>query len=147
MLEICPTIADKKPRIEVHPLGIGGKEDPARLVFNGKPGPAICAAVVDFGTRFRCVLSEVDVVPPPKEFPKLPVARVLWKPAPDLRVAAEAWILAGGGHHTAYSNIVTTDMVRDWAEMVGIECVVIDKNTTIPAFRNELRWNAAAWRK
>ena len=147
MLEVCPTIAAGKPRLEVHQLGIGGKEDPARLVFTGKAGPAICTAVVDFGSRFRCVLNEINVVTPPKDFPKLPVARVLWKPEPNLRVSAESWILAGGGHHTAYSNIVTTDMVRDWAEMVGIECVVIDKNTNVDSFRNELRWNAAAWRK
>jgi L-arabinose isomerase len=147
MLEVCPTIAAGKPHLEVHQLGIGGKKDPARLVFTGKAGPAICTAVVDFGTRFRCVLNEVNVVTPPKDFPKLPVARVLWKPEPNLRVSAESWILAGGGHHTAYSNIVTTDMVRDWAEMVGIECVVIDKNTNVVSFRNELRWNAAAWRK
>jgi L-arabinose isomerase len=147
MLEVCPTIAAGKPRLEVHQLGIGDKEDPARLVFTGKAGPAICTAVVDLGSRFRCVLNEVNVVTPPKDFPKLPVARVLWKPEPNLRVSAESWILAGGGHHTAYSNIVTTDMVRDWAEMVGIECVVIDKNTNVASFRNELRWNAAAWRK
>ncbi len=146
MLEICPSIADGKPSVEVHALGIGGKADPARLVFTAKAGPAICAAVVDFGTRFRCVLNEVDVVTPPKAFPRLPVARALWKPAPDLRTAAEAWILAGGGHHTAFSNVVTTDQVRDWAEMVGVEFVAIDRATTIPAFRNELRWNAAAWR-
>ncbi len=147
MLEVCPTIAGGKPTVEVHALGIGGKEDPARLVFNSKEGPGICAAVVDFGTRFRCVLNEVEVITPPKPFPKLPVARALWKPAPDLRTAAEAWILAGGGHHTAFSNIVTTDMVRDWAEMVGIEFIAIDRTTTVPAFRNELRWNASAWRK
>ncbi len=146
MLEICPSIADGKPSVEVHALGIGGKADPARLVFTAKAGPAICAAVVDFGTRFRCVLNEVDVVTPPKPFPRLPVARALWKPAPDLRTAAEAWILAGGGHHTAFSNVVSTDMVRDWAEMVGVEFVVIDRDTKIPSFRNELRWNAAAWR-
>ena len=147
MLEVCPSIAAAKPTLEVHQLGIGDKEDPARLVFTGKPGPAICAAVVDFGNRFRCVINEVNVVTPPKPFPKLPVARVLWKPEPNLRVSAESWILAGGGHHTAFSNIVDTDMVRDWAEMVGIECIAIDKNTTVNVFRNELRWNAAAWRK
>ncbi len=146
MLEICPSIAAGKPAVEVHPLGIGGKADPARLVFTGKAGPAICAAVVDFGSRFRCVLNEVEAVVPPASFPKLPVARVLWKPLPDLRTAAEAWILAGGGHHTAYSNLVTTDMVRDWAEMVGIEFLTIDRDTTVPRFRDELRWNAAAWR-
>lgn len=147
MLEVCPTVAAGKPTLEVHPLGIGGREDPARLVFTGKAGPAICAAVVDFGTRFRCVVNEVDTVTPPKAFPKLPVARVLWKPEPNLQTAAECWILAGGGHHTAYSNIISSEMVRDWAEMVGVECVVIDKNTNVTSFRNELRWNAAAWRK
>jgi L-arabinose isomerase len=147
MLEVCPSIAEGKPRVEVHPLGIGDREDPARVVFTGKPGPAICAAVVDFGSRFRCVLNKVNVVKPPKEFPKLPVARVLWKPEPNLRVSAESWILAGGGHHTAFSNIVTADMVRDWAEISGIECLVIDNDTTVTAFRNELRWNAAAWSK
>jgi len=147
MLEVCPSIAAKKPTLEVHALGIGGKDDPARLVFNGKEGPAICAAVVDFGTRFRCVVNNVNVVVPPKAFPKLPVARVLWKPEPDLWTGAECWILAGGGHHTAFSNLITADMVRDWAEMVGVECVVIDKDTRVAPFRNELRWNAAAWRK
>jgi len=147
MLEVCPTIAAKKPRLEVHPLGIGGKEAPARLVFNGKAGPAICAAIVDFGTRFRCVVNELSVVEPPKDFPKLPVARVLWKPEPNLRVSAECWILAGGGHHTAFSNILTSDMIRDWAEMSGVECAVIDRAASVNTFRNELRWNAAAWRK
>ena len=147
MLEVCPSISEKKPRLEVHQLGIGDKEDPARLVFTGKAGPAICAAVIDFGTRFRCVLNEVNVVTPPKDLPKLPVARVLWKPSPNLRVSAECWILAGGGHHTAFSNIVTTDMVRDWAEMSGIELVTIDSKSDVASFRNELRWNAAAWRK
>ncbi len=146
MLEVCPSIASAKPRVEVHQLGIGDKEDPARLVFDSNPGSAICASVVDFGNRFRCVLNEVDVVKPAKPFPKLPVARVLWKPLPDMTTAAESWILAGGGHHTAFSNILDADMVRDWAEMVGIEFVSIGKGTTVPSFRNELRWNAAAWR-
>ncbi|NCD34459.1 MAG: L-arabinose isomerase [Spartobacteria bacterium] len=146
MLEVCPSVATGKPTLEVHQLGIGDREDPARLVFTGKEGPALCAAVVDLGTRFRCVVSEVDVVTPPQAFPNLPVARVLWKPKPNLQVSAESWILAGGGHHTAFSNIVTSDMIRDWAEMVGVECVVIGKDTQVPAFRNELRWNAAAWR-
>lgn len=146
MLEICPSIAEAKPRLEVHKLGIGGKEDPARLVFTGKPGPALCAAVVDFGNRFRCVVNEVDVVRSPEDFPKLPVARLLWKPRPSLSTAAESWILAGGGHHTAFSNVVTADLVRDWCEMVGIECVEINNDTTITTFRKELRWSAAAWR-
>ena len=143
MLEVDPQIAVSKPRIEVHPLGIGGKEDPARLVFNSSTGSALCAAVVDMGNRFRCVVNELDVIKPEAELPKLPVARVLWKPLPNLTTSAESWILAGGGHHTAFSNIITTDMLRDWCEMVGIECAVIDANTTVPQFRNELRWNAA----
>ena len=95
------------------------------------------------GNRFRCVVNELDVIKPEAELPKLPVARVLWKPLPNLTTSAESWILAGGGHHTAFSNIITTDMLRDWCEMVGIECAVIDANTTVPQFRNELRWNAA----
>ncbi len=146
MLEICPSIATGKPSLEVHQLGIGGKNDPARLVFDGKKGPALCAAVVDMGSRFRCVVSEVQVVPPKKAFPKLPVARVLWKPEPDLTTAAEAWILAGGGHHTAFSNVVSPDMLEDWAEITGIELVSINAGTTVRDFRNMLRWNAAAWR-
>ena len=146
MLEICPSIAGEKPSLEVHQLGIGDREDPARLVFTGKSGPALCAAVVDMGNRFRCVVNELEVVSPPAAFPKLPVARVLWKPAPNLRTSAEAWILAGGGHHTAFSNLVSTEMIREWAEMIGVECVVIDRDTNIPQFRNELRWNAVAWK-
>ncbi|MCI1209437.1 MAG: L-arabinose isomerase [Treponema sp.] len=145
MLEVDPQIAVSKPRIEVHPLGIGGKEDPARLVFNASTGPALVSAVVDMGSRFRCIVNEVDVVQPPEDLPKLPVARVLWAPKPNLQTSAEAWILAGGGHHTALSNIITTGMLQDWCEIVGIECIAIDRNTTIPQFRNELRWNSAYW--
>jgi L-arabinose isomerase len=145
MLEVDPQIAVSKPRIEVHPLGIGGKEDPARLVFTAGKGTALVAAVVNMSGRFRCVANEIDVIEPPEDFPKLPVARMLWKPEPELQTAAEAWILAGGGHHTAFSNIVTAEMVRDWCEIVGIECAVIGRNTTIPQFRNELRWNEAYW--
>jgi len=100
---------------------------------------------VDMGNRFRCVVNEINVIPPEAPLPKLPVARMLWKPYPSLETSAEAWILAGGGHHTAFSNIITTEQLRDWCEMVGIECVAIDKNTTIPQIRNELRWNAAFW--
>ncbi len=141
MLEVDPQVAVSKPRIEVHPLGIGGKEDPARLVFTASKGEAVVAAVVDLGNRFRCVVNEIEVVEPPEEFPRLPVARMLWRPEPNLETSAETWILAGGGHHTAFSNIISTEMIRDWCEMVGIECVVIDKNTTVAQFRNELRWN------
>ena len=144
MLEVDPEIAvaGAKPRIEVHPLGIGGKEDPARLVFNSITGEGLCAAVVQMGDRFRCVVNEVEVVPPEAPLPKLPVARMVWKPYPTMETGSEAWILAGGGHHTAFSNIVTSEMLRDWCEILQTECVVIDRSTTIPSFRNELRWNS-----
>lgn len=145
MLEVCPTVAVGKPRIEVHPLGIGGKSDPARIVFDGKSGPALNASIVDMGTRFRLVVNEVEGVPVEKAMPKLPVARVLWKPLPSLSAAAEAWILAGGAHHTVYSFVVTAEQLLDFAEMAGIECVVIGRGTDPVRFRNELRWGQAAW--
>jgi len=146
MLEVCPTIAATKPRIEVHPLGIGGKADPARMVFDGTDGPAVNASLVDLGTRFRLIISEVDGVKVNKEMPKLPVARVLWKPRPSLAEAAEAWIYAGGAHHTVLSYTATTEQLLDWADLVGIEAVVIGRNTTVHSFRNELRWNDLYWR-
>lgn len=146
MLEICPTIAATKPRIEVHPLGIGGKADPARFVFDGRSGAALNASVIDLGSRFRLLINTVEAVQPSQPMPKLPVARVLWKPQPSLALSAEAWILAGGAHHTGFSYHVTADQLIDWAEMVGIESVLIDGGTTIPAIRNELRWNDLAWR-
>ncbi|NOU95545.1 L-arabinose isomerase [Paenibacillus sp. LMG 31456] len=146
MLEVCPTIAATRPQIEVHPLSIGGKADPARLTFDGDSGFAINASLVDMGNRFRLIISEVDAVKPLKAMPKLPVARVLWKPQPSLRDSAEAWIYAGGAHHTVFSYKVTTEQLVDWAEMVGIECVVINKNTSVQAFRNELRWNELYWK-
>ncbi len=145
MLEVDPEIAVSKPRVEVHPLGIGGKDDPARLVFNAIEGKGLVAAVVQMGGRFRCVANEVEVIKPEADLPKLPVARMLWKPLPNLATSAESWILAGGGHHTAFSNIIDAEMLRDWAEMVGIECVVIDGDTKVHQFRNELRWNEAYW--
>ena len=117
------------PRIEVHPLGIGGKADPARLVFDGASGPAINASVVDLGSRFRLIINQVDAVKPQKPMPNLPVARVLWKPQPSLRVAAETWILAGGAHHTGFSLALTAEQMIDWAELVGIESLLIDKDT------------------
>ena len=147
MLEVDPEIAVSKPRVEVHPLGIGDREDPARLVFNAVEGEGLVAAVVNMRGRFRMVVNEINVIPPEAPLPKLPVARMIWKPYPNLQTSAEAWILAGGGHHTAFSNIITSDMLRDWAEMTGTECVVIDKCTTIPAIRNELRWNEAFFRR
>ncbi|TVR55718.1 MAG: L-arabinose isomerase [Spirochaetaceae bacterium] len=146
MLEICPTIADGKPAVEVHPLGIGGKEDPVRLVFTGASGPAVNASVIDMGDRFRMLLNTVEAVPPHQELPKLPVARVLWRPDPDLKTAAAAWILAGGAHHTVYTQAVTTEHLTDYAEMAGIELVSIDGSTAIEQFKKELRWNEAYYR-
>ncbi|BDI28523.1 L-arabinose isomerase [Capsulimonas corticalis] len=146
MLEICPTIAATKPRIEVHPLGIGGKEDPARLVFDGASGPAINASLIDLGTRFRLIINAVDAVEVTQSMPNLPVARVLWKAQPSLRVAAETWILAGGAHHTSFSLDLTAEQMIDWAELNKIEYLLIDNSTTSLGFRNELRWSDAAWR-
>lgn len=146
MLEVCPTIAAGKPRIEVHPLGIGGKEDPARMVFNGRSGPAINASIIDLGQRFRLIVNEVEAVEPSIDMPKLPVARVLWKVLPNLKDGVESWIHAGGAHHTGFSYIVTTEQMIDFAEMAGIECLVIDKNTNPLQFRQELRLNNMAWK-
>lgn len=146
MLEVCPTISATKPRIEVHPLGIGGKADPARIVFDGATGHAVCASLIDMGNRFRLIISEVEAVQPTIDMPKLPVARVLWKPEPSLQVGAEAWIYAGGAHHTVFSYNVTAEQLIDWAEMAGIEYVLINRDTTIQNLRNELRWNEIAWK-
>ncbi|MGO4693190.1 L-arabinose isomerase [Paenibacillus sp. FSL K6-3182] len=146
MLEVCPTIADSRPKIEVHPLGIGGKADPARIVFDGRSGAALNASLIDLGNRFRLIINQVDAVKPTHEMPKLPVARVLWKPEPSLRDAAESWIYAGGAHHTVFSYVVTTEQLVDWADQVGIETVVIDKHSTVRSVRNELRWNDLSYR-
>lgn len=146
MLEVCPTIAADKPRLEVHPLGIGGKEDPARMVFNGRGGAAINASIIDLGSRFRLIINEVEAVEAEKALPKLPVARVLWKVQPNLKDGVESWIHAGGAHHTGFSYVVTTEQMVDFAEMAGIEAVVIDKDTKPAALRNELRLNDIAWK-
>ncbi len=146
MLEVCPTIAATKPRIEVHPLGIGGKEDPARLVFDGASGSALNASIIDLGNRFRLLINEVDAMQAEKAMPKLPVARVLWKPQPSLSESAENWIYAGGAHHTVFSYVVTTEQLRDFAELMEIECVLINKDTNVHAFKNELRWNEVIFR-
>jgi L-arabinose isomerase len=143
MLEICPTIAAAKPSCEIHPLGIGGKEDPVRLVFDALPGPAVNATIVDLGNRFRMVLNEVDVVAPPEPLAKLPVARAVWQPRPDLKTSAAAWILAGGSHHPTFSQALTTPHFEDLAEMWGVELVVIDAGTKLRDFKNVLRWNDA----
>jgi L-arabinose isomerase len=141
MLEVCPSIAEGQPSLEIHPLGIGGKADPARLVFDTKTGPALNATVLDMGNRFRMVINEVDVIPTDQPLPNLPVARALWIPKPNLKVAAAAWILAGGAHHTGFSQSVCTECLQDFAEMANIEFLVIDKDTNIQEFKKELRWN------
>ena len=149
MLEVCPTIAQTKPRIEVHPLGIGGKADPARLVFTAREGAGVAATIVDLGNRFRMIVNEVDCVAPEADLPKLPVARAFWTPRPDLKTSAAAWILAGGTHHTSFSSALTREHLEDFAEIAGIEGVFIDSKTEISNFRRELRWNDAyySWRR
>jgi L-arabinose isomerase len=143
MLEICPTIANSKPNLEVHPLGIGGKNDPARLVFNVDSGDGINASIIDMGNRFRLIVNEVDVVKPEHDFPKLPVARVMWVPKPDLEIGAAAWIHAGGAHHTGFSMALSSEYMEDFAAIAGIEYVLIDSDTKLREFKNELRWNSA----
>jgi len=141
MLEICESIATGKPKLDVLPLSIGGKSDPVRLIFDSNTGPAICASVMDMGQRFRMVASVVDVIPTDAPLPKLPVARALWLPRPNLKTAAAAWIYAGGAHHTSFSYAVTAEHLRDFADMAGIEFLLIDENTHIDNFKKELRWN------
>ncbi|MBC6491446.1 L-arabinose isomerase [Flavihumibacter stibioxidans] len=141
MLEICPSISHGKPACEVHPLGIGGKADPVRLVFNVDGGPALNASIIDMGNRFRLLVNEVEAVTPVHDLPKLPVARVLWKPYPDMQTGCAAWILAGGAHHTGYSQNLTAEHMEDFADMSQIEYVLIGKQTNLYQFRNELRWS------
>ena len=146
MLEICESIAAGKPCCEMHPLGIGGKADPVRLVFNAAAGPALNASVIDMGNRFRLLVNEVEAVLSPHDLPKLPVARVLWRPFPDMPTACTAWILAGGAHHTCFSQNLTAEHLEDFAEMAGIEFLRIDQNTNLYQFKNELRWNEVYFR-
>jgi L-arabinose isomerase len=143
MLEICPSIAAGKPSLEIHPLGIGGKEDPVRLVFDAAPGPAVNAAIMDMGGRFRMIVNELSVVEPSEPLPKLPVARAVWHARPNLETAAAAWILAGGPHHTSFSQALTTEHLEIFAEMAGVELLVIDDDTKLRDFKNQLRWNEA----
>jgi L-arabinose isomerase len=143
MLEVCASIAERRPSLEVHPLGIGGKADPARLVFNVAEGPALNASLIDLGNRFRLIVNAVDVVPPDAALPKLPTARVVWVPRPSLKVAAAAWIHAGGAHHTAFSQALTPEHLEDYARIAGIELVLIDETTRIRDLVKELRWNEA----
>jgi L-arabinose isomerase len=146
MLEICESIAEAKPSCEVHALGIGGKEDPVRLVFNSAPGKALNASLIDMGNRFRFLVNEVEAVEAEQDLPKLPVARVLWKPLPDMKTACAAWILAGGAHHTGYSQNLTSEYLQDFAEIAGVEFVLINKDTNLYQLKNELRWNEAYYK-
>jgi L-arabinose isomerase len=145
MLEVCPSIAAGKASLETHPHGIGGKDDPARLVFNSPAGAAINVSPIDMGNRFRIVLNEVDAVTPEHDLPKLPVARALWVPKPDLKIGAAAWILAGGAHHSVYSQQLDTRHIEIFAEMANMELVVIDADTKLRDIKNQLRWNDAAF--
>ncbi len=145
MLEVCPStaIAGQKPSCEIHPLSIGGKQDPVRLVFTAAPGPAVVVSLIDLGDRFRLVANEVDVVSPDEDLPRLPVARAVWEPKPDLATAAEAWLLAGGAHHTSFCQSLDMDVFTDLAEIAGLELLAIDAETRMRDVKNELRWNQA----
>jgi L-arabinose isomerase len=146
MLEVCPSIAAERPTCEIHPLSIGGKDDPVRLVFTARDGPAVVVALVDVGDRFRLLVNEVDVVPPDEPLPRLPVSRAVWRPTPDLATAAEAWLLAGGSHHTVLTFAPGIEAWRDLAEIAGIELLTIDADTRMRDFANELRWNEVYYR-
>ncbi|GLX03123.1 L-arabinose isomerase [Microbispora sp. NBRC 16548] len=146
MLEVCPTIAADTPACEIHPLSIGGREDPVRLVFDAAPGPAVVVGLSDMGERFRLVANEIDVVAPPEPLPALPVARAVWRPRPDMRTSAESWITAGAPHHTVLSSAIGSEELTDFADMLGVELLVIDEATTSRQFVKELRWNQAYYR-
>ncbi|HKT43885.1 MAG TPA: L-arabinose isomerase [Gaiellaceae bacterium] len=143
MLEVCPSIAEGTPSCEIHPLSIGGKADPVRLVFTAHEGAAVVASLVDLGDRLRLLVNEVDVVAPPQPLPKLPVARAVWKPKPDLATAAESWLMAGGSHHTVLAYPIGVEAFADFADMAGIELVVIDEGSRTRDLEKELRWNRA----
>lgn len=146
MLEVCPTLAAGKPKIEVHPLGIGGKADPARLVFEGHEGKAIVVSLVDMGGRLRLIVQDVVAVKPIYDMPNLPVARVMWKAMPNLKTGAECWILAGGAHHTVFSYSITAEQMQDWAEMMDIEYVHISESTTVENLKQQLFLQDIAWK-
>jgi L-arabinose isomerase len=143
MLEVCPSIAAGKPRVEIHPLSIGDREDPVRLVFDAEPGPAVVVGICDLGERFRLVLNEVTVVEPDEPLPRLPVARAVWEPQPDLATSAECWLTAGGPHHTVLSAAVGTEELSDFSTTIGTELLIIDEDTTPRRFEQEIRWNEA----
>ncbi|GGT09805.1 L-arabinose isomerase [Nonomuraea spiralis] len=146
MLEVCPSIAAGTPSCEIHPLGIGGREDPVRLVFDAAPGPGIVVGLADMGDRFRLVANEIDVVAPPEPLPALPVARAVWSPRPNLRTSTESWLTAGAPHHTVLSTAVGREELADLADMLGVELLVIDKDTSTDRFVKEMRWNQAYYR-
>jgi L-arabinose isomerase len=146
MLEVCPTLTAARPRLEIHPLSIGGREDPVRLVFTADPGPGVVVALSDMRDRFRLVANQVELVPPAAPLPKLPVGRAVWKPAPDFATSATAWLTAGGAHHTAMSTAVGLEAFEDYARMAGTELLVIDSTTTLRSFEAEIRANAAYYR-
>ena len=146
MLEVCPTITSERPRIEIHPLGIGDREDPVRMVFTADPGHAFVTGWSDLGDRFRLVTNEVQVVAPEEDLPRLPVARAVWEPLPDWRTSTECWLQAGGPHHTVLSTQLGADELTDFADMVDTELALIDAGTTGRRFRDELRWNKAYYR-
>jgi L-arabinose isomerase len=146
MLEVCPSIAASQPSLEVHPLGIGGKADPVRLVFDARTGPAVNASIVQMGDRYRLIVNVVDAVEADAPLPKLPVARAVWQPRPDLKTAAAAWIHAGGAHHTGLSFDLTTEHLSDYADIAGLELIVIDETTTVTRIKQELRWNDLSYR-
>jgi L-arabinose isomerase len=146
MLEVCPSISAETPSCEIHPLSIGGREDPVRLVFDAAPGPATVLGLADLGDRFRLVANEIDVIAPPEPLPKLPVARAVWRPQPSLSTSAESWLTAGGPHHTAMTSSLTREHLTDLAEMLGVELLVIDADTTTSQFAKEMRWNQAYYR-
>jgi len=143
MLEVCPSIAADRPSCEIHPLSIGGREDPVRLVFNAAPGPAVVVGLSDLGDRFRLTANTVDVVTPSEPQRRLPVARAVWKPRPSLAESAESWLLAGAPHHTVLSSAVDTETLTDYAAMAGVELLTIDETTSTGQFTKEIRWNAA----
>lgn len=146
MLEVCPSISGQKPRIEIHPLGIGGKEDPVRMVFTANPAAGRVVCLTDLGGRFRMISNEIKIVEPTEDLPKLPVARAVWEPAPSLEVSAEAWMLAGGSHHTVLTNSVSEATIQDFARIAGVELVNIDSSTTSVSIRKELQWSSAYYR-
>jgi L-arabinose isomerase len=146
MLEVCPSVAAGRPRVEIHPLNIGNREDPVRLVFDAQPGPAVVVGICDLGDRFRLVLNEVTVVEPDEPLPKLPVARAVWEPEPELATSAECWLAAGGPHHTVLSAAVGTEELSDFATMIGTELLIIDEDTMPRRFEQEIRWNEAFYR-